>query len=41
MSSTTSLKLPDALKTRIAQVAALEDKTAHALVVDTLQEAMF
>jgi predicted transcriptional regulator len=40
MSSTTSLKLPDALKTRISQVAALEGKTAHALMVDTLQEAM-
>lgn len=40
MSSTTSLKLPDALKTRIAQVAAFEGKTAHALMVDTLQEAM-
>lgn len=40
MSSTTSLKLPDTLKTRIAQVAALQGKTAHALMVDTLQEAM-
>ena len=40
MSNTTSLKLPDALKTRIAQVAALEGKTAHALMVDTLHEAM-
>ena len=40
MSSTTSLKLPDALKTRIAQVAAFEGKTAHALMVETLQEAM-
>ena len=40
MSNTTSLKLPDALKTRIAQVAALEGNTAHALMVDTLQEAM-
>lgn len=40
MSNTTSLKLPDALKTRIAQVAAFEGKTAHALMVDTLQEAM-
>lgn len=40
MSSTTSLKLPDALKIRIAQVAAWEGKTAHALMVDTLQEAM-
>ena len=40
MSSTTSLKLPDALKTRTAQVAALGGETAHMLVVDTLQEAM-
>ncbi len=40
MSSTTSVNLPDALKTRIAQVAAFEGKTAHALMVDTLQEAM-
>lgn len=40
MSSTTSLKLPDALKTTIAQVAAFEGKTSHALMVDTLQEAM-
>lgn len=40
MSSTTSLKLPDALKTTIAKVAAFEGKTAHALMVDTLQDAM-
>lgn len=40
MSSTTSLKLPDALKATIAQVAALEGKTSHALMVDTLQSAM-
>lgn len=40
MSSTTSLKLPDALKATIAQVAAFEGKTAHALMVDTLQLAM-
>jgi predicted transcriptional regulator len=40
MSATTSLKLPDALKASIAQVAALEGKTAHALMVDTLQSAM-
>ena len=40
MSTTTSLKLPDALKTTIAKVAAFEGKTAHALMVDTLQEAM-
>jgi len=40
MSSTTSLKLPDALKATIAKVAAFEGKTAHALMVDTLQSAM-
>ena len=38
--ATTSLKLPDALKARIAKVAAFEGKTAHALMVDTLQAAM-
>jgi hypothetical protein len=40
MTITTSLKLPDALKASIAKVAALEGKTAHALMVDTLQVAM-
>ncbi|MCF8208808.1 MAG: hypothetical protein K9K38_05300 [Rhodoferax sp.] len=40
MPATTSLKLPDALKSTIAKVAALEGKTAHALMVDTLQVAM-
>ena len=40
MPSTTSLKLPDALKTSIAKVAAFEGKTSHALMVDTLQSAM-
>lgn len=40
MSTTTSLKLPDALKNTIAKVAAFEGKTAHALMVDTLQAAM-
>lgn len=40
MSTTTSIKLPDALKTTIAKVAAFEGKTAHALMVDTLQAAM-
>lgn len=40
MSTTTSLKLPDTLKATIAQVAAFEGKTAHALMVDTLQSAM-
>jgi predicted transcriptional regulator len=40
MPSTTSLKLPDALKATIAKVAAFEGKTSHALMVDTLQTAM-
>ncbi len=40
MPATTSLKLPDALKTAIAKVAAFEGKTAHALMLDTLQAAM-
>jgi predicted transcriptional regulator len=40
MPTTTSLKLPDALKTSIARVAALEGKTSHALMVETLQSAM-
>jgi predicted transcriptional regulator len=40
MPVTTSLKLPDALKASIAKVAAFEGKTAHALMVDTLQVAM-
>jgi predicted transcriptional regulator len=40
MSTTTSLKLPDALKASIAKVAAFEGKTAHALMVDTLKAAM-
>ncbi|MDZ7936984.1 MAG: hypothetical protein U5M53_01345 [Rhodoferax sp.] len=40
MSATTSIKLPDALKATIAKVAALEGKTSHALMVDTLQTAM-
>lgn len=40
MPATTSLKLPDALKATIATVAAFEGKTAHALMVDTLQSAM-
>ena len=40
MPSTTSLKLPDALKANIAKIAAFEGKTAHALMVDTLQSAM-
>ena len=40
MSSTTSLKLSESLKTTIAEVAAQTGKSAHALMVDTLQEAM-
>jgi predicted transcriptional regulator len=40
MPATTSIKLPDALKASIAKVAAFEGKTAHALMVDTLQAAM-
>ena len=40
MPSTTSLKLPDALKATIAKVAAFEGKTSHALMVDALQSAM-
>jgi len=40
MTSTTSLKISDALKATIAKVAAFEGKTAHALMVDTLQSAM-
>jgi predicted transcriptional regulator len=40
MATTTSLKLPDDLKATIAKVAAFEGKTAHALMVDTLQAAM-
>lgn len=38
--TTTSLKLTDALKEQIALTAAREGKTAHALMVDTLQTAM-
>lgn len=40
MPATTSLKLSDTLKNTIAKVAAFEGKTAHALMVDTLQAAM-
>lgn len=40
MSATTSIKLSDALKASIAKVAEFEGKTAHALMVDTLQAAM-
>jgi predicted transcriptional regulator len=40
MTSTTSLKLPDELKAQIAEAAKQEGKTAHALMVETLQSAM-
>ncbi len=40
MTSTTSLKLPDELKAQIAEAAKQEGKTAHALMVETLQTAM-
>ena len=40
MTTTTSLKLPDELKATIAKVAQMEGKTAHALMVETLQSAM-
>lgn len=40
MLPTTTLKLPEALKATIAKVAALEGKTSHALMVETLQTAM-
>ena len=40
MTTTTSIKLPDALKATIAKVAQMEGKSAHALMVETLQTAM-
>ncbi len=40
MTTTTSIKLPDELKATIAKVALLEGKTAHALMVETLQSGM-
>jgi predicted DNA-binding protein len=40
MTATTSLKLPEALKEQIAQAAAREGKTAHALMIDALQTTM-
>lgn len=39
MSSTTSLKLPYELKDRMAAMAAREGKTAHAYMVETLDES--
>ncbi len=38
--TTTSLKLPETLKSQIAATAARQGKTAHALMVETLQTAM-
>lgn len=40
MATTTSIKLPDELRATIARVAQMEGKTAHALMVETLQTAM-
>ena len=40
MTATTSIKLPDTLKEQIAKTAAREGKTSHALMVETLQNAM-
>ncbi len=40
MLTTTSLKLPNVLKVNIAKVASFEGKTAHAVMVETLQVAM-
>ena len=39
MAITTSLKLPDELKVRVAAMAAREGKTAHAYMVETLTES--
>ena len=39
MTSTTSLKLPDTLKARIESLAASENMTAHAYMVETLDRA--
>lgn len=40
MTSTTSLKLTDELKAQIAEAAKSRGKTAHALMIDVLQQAM-
>jgi predicted transcriptional regulator len=40
MATTTSLKLPESLKSQIAWLAEKQGKTAHALMVETLQQAM-
>ncbi len=37
--STTSLRLPDDVKARIERLAAAQGKSAHALMVDTLDDA--
>jgi predicted transcriptional regulator len=39
MTVTTSLKLPEELKARVTEMAAHEGKSAHAYMVDTLEEA--
>ena len=39
MNSTTSLKIPDSLKARVTAMAAHEGKSAHAYMVETLEEA--
>jgi predicted transcriptional regulator len=39
MTITTSLKLPDELKARVTEMAAHEGKSAHAYMVETLEEA--
>jgi predicted transcriptional regulator len=37
--STTTLRLPDEVKARIERLAAAQGKSAHALMVDTLDES--
>lgn len=37
MTATTTLKLPDALKSRIARIAEAEGKSPHAFMVEALQ----
>ena len=39
MTSTTSLKIPDSLKARVTAMAAHEGKSAHAYMVEALEEA--
>jgi predicted transcriptional regulator len=38
MASTTTLKLPEELKARIAELAAAEGKSPHAFMVDALEQ---